>query len=328
MNVTSSNCGHYIVLRTLPKSLPRLEDLALEKEIEEHIYPENGIVLVSGVMGSGKSTLLAAILHSAILTKAYGGRNIGRQILTLEQPIEFDFSDIPHTARSAPVAQSEIFRHVDSWATGVRSMTRRKGEIVMVGEARDRETLQAMLSICEQGVTCYATVHAKDVPQTLTRIINTFPEEERAAVSQVLKANLRMVIHQRLVPMVRTVKGGHSEEGLAKKEALCWQENLRKDNTKRASLSASSDTRKEQTGEKPVQRPFSRVALREFLVFDEPLRQKLLETPLADLVSVVREAVREKGQSLVGDARQKYAVGRIDACTYAAIRDDQEGRSV
>lgn len=229
VNVTASNSGHYIVMRALPTVLPLMENLGLEKGISDNIYPPNGIVIVSGVMGSGKSTLLAGVIHSAILKSEFGGKEIGRQILTLEQPIEFDFAAVPHHQRSAPLAQSEIELHVKTWAEGVRSMTRRKGEIVMVGEARDRETLESMIAIVEQGVTAYATVHAQDVPQTLTRIVNTFPEQERPSVASVLKANLRLIIHQRLVQRLLPREGGQGKVPgrIALREFLVFSEELR-----------------------------------------------------------------------------------------------------
>ena len=226
VNVTSSNTGHYIVLRALPRVLPKIEDLNLEPNLVQHLYPTNGIVLVSGVMGSGKSTLLAAVIHSAILRPELGGFGLGRQVLTLEQPIEFDFSELPYEERTAPISQSEVGHHVESWAQGVRSMTRRKGEIVMVGEARDYETLNAMLAIVEQGVTCYATVHAQDVPQTVTRIINSFPEQERSSVAQILKANLRLIIHQRLVDKLPSPTQNHFGR-IALREFLAIDEHLR-----------------------------------------------------------------------------------------------------
>lgn len=229
VNVTASNAGHYIVMRALPTKLPLMDDLGLEKDLVANIYPPNGIIIVSGVMGSGKSTLLAGVIHSAILKKEFGGKEIGRQILTLEQPVEFDFASLPHEQRCAPLAQSEIGLHVKTWADGVRSMTRRKGEIVMVGEARDMETLDSMISTVEQGVTAYATVHAQDVPQTITRIVNTFPEEEHASIASVLKANLRMIVHQRLVPrLYRPEDEGRNLPGrIALREYLVFTENLR-----------------------------------------------------------------------------------------------------
>ena len=195
VNVTNTNKGAYIVMRALPTVLPLLEDFGLEAGIVRNLYPSCGLIIVSGVMGSGKSTLLAGVIHTAIL-------KLSRQVLTLEQPIEFDFSNIPYQHRSAPIAQSGIEQHVESWIAGVRTMTRRKGEIVMVGEARDRETLEAMISTVEQGVTAYSTVHAQDVPQTVTRIVNAFAEHERPSMASVLKANLRLLIHQRLVERI------------------------------------------------------------------------------------------------------------------------------
>lgn len=229
VNVTGTNAGQYLVMRALPTRLPLMGDLGLEPELVENIYPPNGIIIVSGVMGSGKSTLLAGVIHSAILKKEFGGEELGRQILTLEQPIEFDFAGLPHERRCAPIAQSEIGLHVRTWGDGVRSMTRRKGEIVMVGEARDRETLESMISTVEQGVTAYATVHAQDVPQTITRIVNTFPEEEHASIASVLKANLRMIVHQRLVPrLFRPEDAGKKLPGrIALREYLVFTESLR-----------------------------------------------------------------------------------------------------
>lgn len=194
VNATSSNKGLYVVMRALPGSIPRLDDMeGLTSAQKKALFPEAGLVVVSGVMGSGKSTLLAAILHEASLKS-------GRQILTLEDPIEFDFSQLPIEERAAPITQSAVHIDVEDWASGVRTLTRRKGEIVMVGECRDRETIRALLTTVEQGVAAYTTVHAQDVPQTITRMVNAFPEDERAGVASVLCANVRVLIHQRLVP--------------------------------------------------------------------------------------------------------------------------------
>ena len=146
VNATSSNKGLYVVMRALPGSIPRLDDMeGLTSAQKKALFPEAGLVVVSGVMGSGKSTLLAAILHEASLKS-------GRQILTLEDPIEFDFSQLPIEERAAPITQSAVHIDVEDWASGVRTLTRRKGEIVMVGECRDRETIRALLTTVEQGV--------------------------------------------------------------------------------------------------------------------------------------------------------------------------------
>ncbi|MDO5538184.1 MAG: ATPase, T2SS/T4P/T4SS family, partial [Desulfovibrionaceae bacterium] len=173
VNATASIKGVYAVMRVLPRSLPLLSDMHLPEDLERALFPEAGLVVISGVMGSGKSTLLAAVLHRAALD-----RGVGRQILTLEEPVEFDFSGLPAEGRAAPITQSEVGCDVRDWAAGVRTLTRRKAEIVMVGECRDRETISSLLSTVEQGVTAYTTVHAQDVPQTLARITHLFPEDE------------------------------------------------------------------------------------------------------------------------------------------------------
>jgi Tfp pilus assembly pilus retraction ATPase PilT len=272
VNVTNSSKGAYIVMRALPRDLPRLEDLGLEDSLRRAIFPPNGLVVVSGVMGSGKSTLLAGVVHAAIREK-------GRQVLTLEEPIEFDFSQLPAHLRTAPIAQSAVGQHVESWSAGVRTLTRRKGEIVMVGEARDRETLESMIGAVEQGVTAYSTVHAQDVPQTVTRIVNAFPEDERPSVAAVLAANLRVVIHQRLVP--RVAGDGCRERGVP-----------------------------------------GRIALREFLVFDESIRRICQKTPYAEFIPVVRRLVDSHGQSLMADAEAKWKAGLIDGRTMDDIANE------
>ncbi len=226
VNATNSNKGVYVVMRSRPTKIPSIKDIeGLEDGIVDNLYPKSGLVVVSGVMGSGKSTLLAGVIHTAVVDP-----KVGRQILTLEDPIEFDFSAIPFSERIAPITQSAIRIDVEDWPAGVRTMTRRKGEIVMVGECRDEETLSAMLSTVEQGVTAYTTVHAQDVPQTITRMVNAFPEEKRASVASVLKANLRLIVHQRLVPRLRTPeqeKAGVPGR-IALREFLAFTEDLRR----------------------------------------------------------------------------------------------------
>ncbi len=275
VNATSSVKGVYVVMRVLPRLLPRLEDMeGLNERFQRALFPESGLVVVSGVMGSGKSTLLAAILHEAVKSRA-----VGRQILTLEDPLEFDFSTIDAHDRVAPVTQSTVHVDVEDWPSGVRTLTRRKGEIVMVGECRDRETVAALLSTVEQGVTAYTTVHARDVPQTLTRMINAFPEEERSSMAAVLLANARVLVHQRLV----------------RRDPKAVREGVP-----------------------------GRVALREILVLDEGHRRELLRLPLARLPEAMRALVDAEGQSLLADARAKFALGVIPEEVLSAIVREYE----
>ena len=183
--------GVKIVFRTIPSMPPALEDLNVEQGILDHAMPSNGLVLVTGVMGSGKSTLLAAILRRIIET---GGRNVS----TYEAPIEFDFDAVPNPG--GPVSQSTIPEHLKSFLTATRNSTRTAPDVVLIGESRDPDTLRGMMESAEIGVAAYSTVHTRSVPETLSRIINVFPVEERLQISVTLLSSLRLVVNQRLLP--------------------------------------------------------------------------------------------------------------------------------
>lgn len=183
--------GVRIVFRAIPSSPPLLDDLAVEQAILDAAFPANGLVLVTGVMGSGKSTLLAAMLRDVI---ERGGRNV----ICYESPIEFDFDAISNPR--GPVTQSTIPEHLSSFLTAVRNSTRTAPDVVLIGESRDPETLRGMIESAEIGVAAYSTVHTRSVPETLSRIINVFPVEERNQVTATLLASLRLVISQRLLP--------------------------------------------------------------------------------------------------------------------------------
>ena len=184
--------GVKIVFRAIPSAPPALEDLHVEQAILDHAMPPNGLVLVTGVMGSGKSTLLAAILRRIIET---GGRHVS----TYEAPIEFDFDAVPHPG--GPVSQSTIPEHLKSFLTATRNSTRTAPDVVLIGESRDPDTLRGMIESAEIGVAAYSTVHTRSVPETLSRIINVFPVEERLQVTATLLSSLRLIISQRLAPL-------------------------------------------------------------------------------------------------------------------------------
>ena len=170
---------------------PALASLQLEQGILDHCFPDNGLVLATGVMGSGKSTLLAAILREII---EKGGRNV----ITYESPIEFDFDAIPNPR--GPVTQSTVPEHLASFLAATRNSTRAAPNVVLIVESRDPETLRGMIESAEIGVAAYSTVHTRSVPETLSRIINVFPHEEHTQVAATLLPSLRLVISQRLIP--------------------------------------------------------------------------------------------------------------------------------
>lgn len=183
--------GVRIVFRSIPAEPAKIANLNLEQDILEHAFPGNGLVLVTGVMGSGKSTTLSAILREII---EKGGRNV----LTYEAPIEFDFSTVENPG--GPVTQSNIPSHLATFLSATRNSTRTAPDVVLIGESRDPETLRGMMESAEIGVAAYSTVHTRSVPETISRILNVFPHEEHAQISATLLSSLRLIISQRLLP--------------------------------------------------------------------------------------------------------------------------------
>src|SRR5579883_10700 len=254
--------GIQITARTIPSDPPTLASMNLPKEILESIEPEQGVVYITGATGSGKSTLLAAIIRD-IAENAESNR----KILTYEAPIEFVYDSVEKT--SSIVSQSEIPRHLPSFAAGVRNALRRKPRLILVGEARDPETISAVMEAAMTGHPVYTTLHSNGVAGTVRRLVTTFPPEERQGRTIDIIETIRLVVSQRLLP---TVDG-------------------------------------------------KRVALREYLVFDEKIRDILLETDILNITNVVRKMVREHGQTMEKDANEKFKAGIIAERTYRVIAE-------
>jgi defect-in-organelle-trafficking protein DotB len=203
--------GLTVTLRVLPDLPPELETLEIEPELVRALFPENGLVLLTGVMGSGKSTLLA----SALRRMAESGR---RHIATYEAPIEFDLAGLP--ARTSPVEQSEIPRHLGGFVAAARNVTRRAADVVLIGEARDPETIRGLMEAAEIGVTAYTTVHTRSVADTPARILGLFDQKERSGLAASLLSALRVIVQQRLYP----VAGGGRR---AVREFLVFDQDMR-----------------------------------------------------------------------------------------------------
>lgn len=182
-----------IVLRTIPSAPPRISELGLEPEWVEAAMPKNGIVLFTGVMGQGKSTTLAAILRERIETRP-------ETIQTLEAPIEFDFNAVKD--KRAMVSQAQVPDQVASFSEGVRAITRRASDVLLVGESRDRDTLDRMIMGAEVGVALYSTVHTRSVAATPSRILGEFPPGEQPKIAAALVNSLRVIVQQRLLHRV------------------------------------------------------------------------------------------------------------------------------
>lgn len=184
-----------VTMRVLPSTPPSLKDLNIEKEIIDNWAPRQGIVIVTGPTGSGKSTLLAAG-NRMLLERPHG---CGK-MLTYESPIEYVYDTI-RSPRSL-VSQTEIPRHLPTFARGIRNALRRKPEIILVGESRDRETISASIEAAQTGHAVYTTTHTTGVAATVQRMVSTFEAAERSERAYALMESLRMVVTQALVPKV------------------------------------------------------------------------------------------------------------------------------
>lgn len=183
--------GIQITLRSIPNNPPHLKDISLDENLQKALIPTQGIVIVSGATGSGKSTLLAAIMRELL-------ENENGKILSYESPIEFVYDSV--VSESALISQSEIPLHLPDFPRAVRNALRRKPEYILVGEARDKETISAVIDAALTGHTVYTTVHSNGVADTIRRMVSSFPQEERYGRTVDLISMTRAIIWQMLVP--------------------------------------------------------------------------------------------------------------------------------
>lgn len=177
-------------LRVIPNRIKTLQELALPKIATDFTLKPNGLVLVTGPTGSGKSTTLAAMIDKI---------NSEREdhILTIEDPIEF-----VHPHKKCMVSQREVFQDTDSFTSALRVALRQDPDIVLIGEMRDLETIRAALTISETGHLTFGTLHTNSAAQTISRIIDVFPAEEKETVRMQLSMVLQGVLSQSLLPQV------------------------------------------------------------------------------------------------------------------------------
>ena len=191
--------GVNATLRVLPEAVPSLTELGIEAEVAAAWTPPRGLTLVTGVPGSGKSTLMAA--GTRLLLESGAGR-----VQSYEAPVEFVFDGIGcggagQTGEAVSLmSSSEVPRDVASFAAGLRSSLRRRPAAVIVGEARDRETVEAVLKAADFGIAVYATAHTVGVAETVRRLLAEFPAEERAERGAALADLLNLVVTQVLLP--------------------------------------------------------------------------------------------------------------------------------
>ena len=188
-----------MVLRRIETRIPTVEELSLPPIIKTLAMTKRGIILFVGATGTGKSTSLAAMI-------GYRNLNSTGHIITIEDPIEF-----VHKHEGCIITQREVGIDTDSWEAALKNTLRQAPDVILMGEIRDRETMEHAVAFAETGHLCMATLHANSANQALDRIINFFPEERRAQLLMDLSLNLRSLISQRLVP---------TEDGLGRVAAV------------------------------------------------------------------------------------------------------------
>jgi defect-in-organelle-trafficking protein DotB len=256
--------GGAVVARALPERSRALSEQGVEPEIVRACMPRTGLVCIAGGTGNGKSTLQAGITRGRL---ADPDSHVA--ILEYSSPIEFTFDDVEGT--TATISQSEIPRHLPSFAAGIRNAMRRAGDVIIIGECRDGETMAAAAQAALTDHAVYSTIHAGTLSETVQRIVSLCPLEERGALTVAVAQTLRLIVNQRLV---------QSLDG-------------------------------------------TRTALREFLVFDRPMRRKLAGTNPDRWPALVDDMLAEGcGQSFERAIQRALAEGRISEAVAAGVRED------
>lgn len=176
-----------VVIRYITQDLPQLVELGMPEVLKDLVMRRRGLILMVGAAGSGKSTTLAAMID-------YRNKSSASHILTIEDPIEF-----LHPNQKSIVNQREIGLDTHSYAKALRSAMREAPDVILIGEIRDRETMQAAVDLAGTGHLAIATLHANNAPETLDRIINLYPHDQHKQVLMDLAQYLRAIISQRLV---------------------------------------------------------------------------------------------------------------------------------
>lgn len=176
-----------LVLRTIPKVLPTIDGLNLPKVLKDMALSKRGLVIFVGATGSGKSTSLAAMVD-------YRNENSYGHIITIEDPVEF-----VHPHKNCIVTQREVGIDTDGWDAALKNTLRQAPDVILMGEVRDRETMEHAMAFAKTGHLCMATLHANSANLALDRIINFFPEDRRAQLLMDLSLNLRGLVSQRLM---------------------------------------------------------------------------------------------------------------------------------
>ena len=177
-----------LVLRVIPGDPPTIDGLGVPQILKQITQTKRGLVILVGATGSGKSTTLAAMVD-------WRNENSHGHIITIEDPVEF-----VHAHKNCVITQREVGLDTDSWEAALKNTLRQAPDVILMGEIRDRETMEHAVAFAETGHLCMATLHANSANQALDRIINFFPEERRSQLLMDLSLNLKSIVSQRLIP--------------------------------------------------------------------------------------------------------------------------------
>jgi twitching motility protein PilU len=179
-----------MVIRSVHTDIPSFETLNLPSILKESIMDKNGLILIVGGTGSGKSTTLASLVDVRNSTR-------DGHIITIEDPIEFI-----HRHKKSIVTQREVGVDTDSYESALKNTLRQAPDVILIGEIRSRETMEHAIAFAETGHLCLSTLHANNTNQTLDRIVNFFPADQRDHVLMDLSLNLKAIVSQRLIPKI------------------------------------------------------------------------------------------------------------------------------
>jgi twitching motility protein PilU len=177
-----------IVMRTIPSKIPTVDELGLPQVLKNVALAKRGLCILVGGTGSGKSTTLAAMVD-------WRNENTHDHIVTVEDPVEF-----VHEHKNCIITQREVGLDTDTWENALKNSLRQAPNVILMGEIRDRETMEHAIAFSETGHLCMATLHANSANQAMERIINFFPEERHSQLLKDVSLNLRGMIAQRLIP--------------------------------------------------------------------------------------------------------------------------------
>ncbi|WP_119344386.1 type IV pilus twitching motility protein PilT [Facilibium subflavum] len=244
--------GLQVSMRLLSTHPPDIESLGVPQDIYDLSFIKQGVVLVCGATGSGKSTLLASMM----LQRAQKSK-LGEKIITFESPIEYI---LPTHINTSVTAQSELPRCLPDFAYAVRNALRRTPTAIMVGEARDQDTISAVIEAALTGHSVFSTLHSQSVTQAINRLLTLFPKEEKMRIYYDFFSTIQGIIWQRLVPCTNG----------------------------------------------------KRVALREYLIIDDLLRNKLISCDLQNINNLIVQTIKQRGTSVSQHAKALFDQGVIN----------------